>query len=116
MRRTLGDRTHLLDNEGIAYRVRGAQHAMYYRLFPQADVYFAGQEFGTFHALRVLAALRAENRWHHYGPGTIDHPSKRRLMEVFCPRDGAWRERVLRRGREVVSRACVLAFGQDGKK
>jgi len=116
MRKTFGERTQLPDNENIAYRVRGAQHDMYYRLFPQSDVHFATQEFGTIHALRVLAALRAENRWHHYGPGTSDHPSKRQLMEVFCPHDEAWREKVLRRGREVVSQACVLAFGKDAMK
>ena len=116
MRKTFGERMQLLERAGIAYRVRGAQHDMYYRLFPGADVHFAGQEFGTFHALRVLAALRAENRWHHFGSGTADHPSKRQLMEVFCPRDEAWRGKVLRRGREVVILACALAFGDAGKE
>lgn len=116
LRETFGERTQLLDDKSIAYRVRGAQHDMYYRLFPGADVHFAGQEFGTLHVLRVLAALRAENRWHHYGSGTTDHPSKRQLMEVFCPLDEDWRAKVLRRGREVVNQACALAFGEDSKE
>lgn len=85
MREAFRERVQLLDSQGIAYRVRGGQPEIYYRLFPESEVYFAGQEFGTFHPLRVLAALRAENRWHHYGAGTLDHPCKRRLLEAFCP-------------------------------
>ncbi len=115
MRKAFGERMRLADNEGLAYRVRGAQHDMYYRLFPDADVHFATHEFGTLHELRVLAALRAENRWHLYGSGAADHPSKKQLVEVFCPRDEAWRAQVLRRGRAVASQACVLAFGRDDR-
>lgn len=111
MREVFGVRAQLDDDEGVAYRVRGAQHDMYYRLFPRADVQFATQEFGTFSGLRVLAALRAENRWHHYGSGAIDHPVKRQLLNAFCPDDETWRGQVLRRGGEVISQACTLAFG-----
>jgi hypothetical protein len=85
---------------------------MYYRLFPKSEVYFAGQEFGTFHPFRVLAALRAENRWQHYGAGTLEHPSKRKLREAFCPEDEKWRDAVLEQGRDVFVRACALAFKQ----
>ena len=85
---------------------------MYYRLLPKAEVYFAGQEFGTFHALRVLAALRAENRWHHYGAGTLDHPCKRRLLEAFCPGDERWRAAVLQQGQDMFVRACALVSEQ----
>ncbi len=106
---SFGDRVRLQDNAGFAYRVHGAQHDMYYDLFPQAAVHFAGQEFGTLHALRVLAALRAENYWHHRGAGP-DHPSKQALLAAFCPADTAWRARVLARGREVAAQACTLAF------
>jgi len=110
MRNTFGERVQLLDSQGIAYKVRGALFSMYYRLFPRSEVYFAGQEFGTFHPFRVLAALRAENCWHHYGAGTLDHPSNRKLREVFCPNDEKWREAVLQQGRDVFVRACALAF------
>lgn len=112
MRQAFGARTQLANEEGIAYRVSGAQEDMYYRLFPAADVHFATQEFGTVHALHALAALRAENRWHHFGSGSLDHPAKRSLLAAFCPDDEAWRAYVLRRGREVVSQACGLAFGK----
>jgi len=113
MSEAFGERVQLLDSQGIAYRVRGGQPEMYYRLFPESEVYFAGQEFGTFHPLRVLAALRAENRWHHYGAGSLDHSCKRKLRQVFCPDDEKWREAVLKQGREVFLRACILAFEQQ---
>ena len=112
MREAFGERVQLLDRQGIAYRVRGGQPEMYYRLLPKAEVYFAGQEFGTFHALRVLAALRAENRWHHYGAGTLDHPCKRRLLEAFCPGDERWRAAVLQQGQDMFVRACALVSEQ----
>jgi hypothetical protein len=116
MRKAFGERTQSADNESIAYRVRGAHEQMYFRLFSVSAVHFATQEFGTFHVLRVLAALRAENRWHHYGTGTPDHPSKKQLRKMFCPDDDAWRERILRRGQEVVRQACALAFGKDAEE
>lgn len=116
MREIFGERTQLDDNDAVAYRVRGAQHDMYYRLFPRAEVHFATQEFGTFSGLRVLAALRAENRWHHYGQGTVEHPATNQLLHVFCPDDETWRAQVLRRGSAVVHQACALSFNQEEKQ
>ena len=93
-------------------RPRGAQDALYFRMFPAAQIYFAVQEFGTRHPLSVLVALRAENRCHHYGAAGAPeiHRTKRRLLEVFCPSDKRWREQVLKRGREVIGQALALAF------
>jgi hypothetical protein len=105
-----GDRIEFLNKQGIAYAVSGALHEMYFRSFPQARVGFASQEFGTYGALRVAAALRAENRWHHYGGGGINHVSKRALLAVFCPDDESWRASVLARGREVIAQSLRL-FG-----
>ena len=81
------------------------------RVLPGREVYFLTQEFGTYHAMRVLRALRAENRWHHYGDGTVDHPTKRELEEKFSPADEDWRQTVLRRGCEVIGQALTLAVG-----
>jgi hypothetical protein len=112
MHKAYGDRMQLLDLEGIAYTVHGAHHNMYYRLFRQSDIYFAGQEFGTIKSIPVLAALRAENRWHQYGSGALDHPSKKRLLEAFCPSDSTWRARVVEHGHDVLLKAAALAFDQ----
>jgi hypothetical protein len=110
MRAALGERVQPLDTRGVAHEVRGAQYNLYYRLFPKAETYFAGQEFGTYHSMRVLEAMRAENRWHHYGAGTVDHPTKTKLRKVFNPDDARWRRSVLKRGREVINQGLTLAF------
>jgi len=112
MKRAFGERVASLDpDSGPAYRVKGAYDTMYPRVLPGREVYFLTQEFGTYHAMRVLRALRAENRWHHYGDGTVDHPTKRELEEKFSPADEVWRQTVLRRGCEVIGQALTLAVG-----
>ena len=109
LRETFGDPVRSTDpRRGPAYRVRGAYDDLYPRALPQATVHFVAQEFGTYRAVRVLSALRAENRWHHYGAGSIDHRTKRDLAEVFAPADESWRSAVLRRGRVVIGQALAL--------
>jgi len=110
MRGIYGARVAPADGHDSTYHADGSQQEMYGHVFSHANVHFATQEFGTLPPLRVLAALREENRWHHYGGGTLDHPAKRRLLAVFCPPSERWREQVLRRGREVAAQACGLAF------
>jgi hypothetical protein len=112
MQAVYGSRVQALDSSGISYRTRGAQDGLWFRMFPGAQIYFAFQEFGTLHPVRVLAALRAENRRHHYGiPGDERHArAKAKLLEVFCPPRKKWRDRVLSRGQEVIARSLALAF------
>jgi hypothetical protein len=107
MSNAFGDRLELLNPGGIAYCPKGAHHEMYYRSFPDAEVCFASQEFGTYNSWRVLAALRAENRAHHYGarPGVREE-----LVEVFNPSSEEWRRAVLTRGKEVIEQALRLTF------
>lgn len=116
MRAAFGESVQELKTTGMAYEVRGAQHQMYYRLFPGAQVYFASQEFGTYHPIRVLEALRAENRWHHHGSGTVEHPTKAALREVFNPNAVKWRRTILQRGETVLKQGLALAFEQSVKK
>lgn len=111
MKRTFGERVATLDpDRGPAYRVKGAYDTMYPRVLSDEKVYFLCQEFGTYNAVRALSALRDENRWHHYGDGTVDHPAKEELKEKFSPDDESWRQTVLRRGREVIEQGLGLAF------
>src|SRR5262249_27016611 len=64
-------------------------------------------EFGTYPALTVLAALRAENQAHHWGHP--DDPATRRarlrLLEVFAPADPTWRQHTLAQGLAMARRA-----------
>jgi hypothetical protein len=105
-----GERVRPLDaKRSVAYATRGHLGLLYPEVAPRARVRFAFQEFGTMHPIRVLRALREENRWHHYGGGSVSHPSKRALLEVFVPSSREWRERVLGRGREAFAQALGFA-------
>ncbi len=73
-------------------------------------MYFVCQEFGTYNSVEVLRSLRAENRWHHHGEGSVDHPSKPELKETFRPDDESWRRAVLHRGAEVIEQGLGFAF------
>ena len=77
---------------------------------------FAFAEFGTYHPLHVLKALRAENQWEHYsapgghrslrmGAELYLQPEKQRLLEAFCPRSEAWRQACLVQAQSAVQRA-----------
>ena len=46
--------------EGPAYRIRGGIRYMFPRTLPNATVSFVSQEFGTYHSIKVLHALREE--------------------------------------------------------
>jgi hypothetical protein len=89
-----------------AYTVRGSLGAALPRLLPDAQLDFVLQEIGTWSPLRVLGALREENRWHHYGERHPGHPAKRRLMETLCPASPAWREAAVALGADLVYRAA----------
>jgi hypothetical protein len=105
-RRVFGDRVTSSDPEkSAAYRIRGGLQDMVRDSVPTAEVIFATQEFGTYAPTKVLHALRDENRWHHYGNGSLDHRAKRRLKDIFCPADPAWRSSVLSRGEHALRQA-----------
>ncbi len=71
-------------------------------------------EFGTFHPISVLAALRAENAACHWGDRDSKsfRIAKNRLKEAFCPPSESWRETVLSSA-DVVIKRVVKAWGAD---
>ena len=68
---------------------------------------FVNAEFGTYPIVRVLGALRAENRAHFFGrPGTRAHQrATAELLECFCPQSDRWRERAVEQGLAIIGRA-----------
>ena len=68
---------------------------------------FVCAEVGTYPILRVLGALRAENRAHFFGrPGTrANQRAKTELLECFCPRNDRWRELVVEQGLAIIDSA-----------
>ncbi|WP_218080040.1 DUF2817 domain-containing protein [Anthocerotibacter panamensis] len=96
----------------VGYVIQGGLCAALVRLLPQATVDCVTQEFGTGAPLTVLHALREENRWHHYGDGSLNHPAKDRLKQTFQPSTRLWQERVLQQGLTCLSEALRLVTDQ----
>ena len=96
--------------EGIAYPVRGGFGTWCQAMSRDAVYDYICAEFGTYPGLKVLAALRAENRIWHWG--NRDSRSYRRALsrlgEVFTPRDRTWRSTTLDRGLSLVCRGLRL--------
>jgi hypothetical protein len=114
MRACFGARVSPLDPErGPAYRIKGTYNSLFRTLLPGASLFLIGQEFGTYGPVRVLSALRAENRSHHYGSSNARDKATRALREVFAPDDEAWRRAVLARGRVVMGQALELLAYSD---
>jgi Protein of unknown function (DUF2817) len=97
-------------DSGVGYDIQGGYADCFDVLPGGAEMHVVTQEFGTYPSVLVLHALREENRWHHYGDGTIAHPVKRRLKEVFAPKSQAWRETVIRKGVSFVQAVSEYMF------
>ena len=108
-------RRRILGTAGMpaAYTVRGSLGAALPRLLPGVRVSFLLQEIGTWSPLRVLHALREENRWHHYGDGSIDHPAKRCLLEALCPAAASWRDSAGACGTNLIRQSSDWLFGKE---
>lgn len=81
--------------------------------FPDVDYDVVTVRFGARGLLELVAALRAENRAHQYADpaDAIWSASKARLRDAFVPRDPLWRERVVRRGVDIVLAALEAVIG-----
>ena len=111
LRAQLGNRVTPQDPTGIAYRIRGLFVEGLEREIPHADWTCIVQEFGTFHVLPMLKALRQENRWHHYArKEQLDHPVKQQLLRAFCPDDVGWQDQILRRGKELIHEVAAMVL------
>src|SRR5262249_41154050 len=106
--KVFGQRVTALDpDEAVAYRIDGGLESMVFRAITTTRPIFVGQEFGTYKPIKVVHALREENRWHHYGKGTLNHRRKSEIKETFAPADESWRAVVLKRGKELLDQAVA---------
>jgi hypothetical protein len=94
-----------------AYTIRGGMVGALRHTLPSARVDFVLQELGTCSPIAVLGALREENRWHHYGAATVDHPAKLALREALCPGSPVWRRRAVELGLSLLRAAAQFTFG-----
>jgi hypothetical protein len=97
------------DTTGVLYEIQGGLGSWLEQRFANTLYDCVLAEFGTYHSLKVLAAMRRENRAHFYAPhgSSTRRAAKARLLEVFCPASAAWRTKVLNEGLHIVQRALA---------
>lgn len=98
------------ESQVVGYRFPGGHCEVIKELFADKRVDFLTQEFGTYSKLKILKALRDENRYHHYGAGDTTHWSKQQLKEAFCPSDEGWRVPVVSNGIRLVQKVATMLF------
>lgn len=103
------DLESLNNSEGTAYPVCGLFGEWAQRRFGQHKYRMIGAEFGTYNVVRVLAALRAENRAHYYShrESALYRKAKQELVECFCPADIKWRKQVVQSGLSIIRKASL---------
>jgi hypothetical protein len=96
-----------------AYRARGSMAEYFRHRFADRNYHCLTAEFGTYHPMHVLGALRAENRAHFYGKrGEPSYErAKQQVMEAFCPAAPAWRERAMDNGLKIIEQVTSVGFG-----
>jgi hypothetical protein len=74
------------------------------RHFHSRNYRYVGAEFGTHSMIRVLAALRSENRAHFYSAESSPayRRAKSELLECFCPTSLEWRHSVVESGLKII--------------
>ena len=87
------------------YVIRGGISNLFQQVPGKAKLLYFIEEFGTYSALKVVSALREENRWHFYGGGQLEDSTKNTLKEMLCPSTKRWRKYVYARGCDLVYRA-----------
>lgn len=97
------------DKNATAYEASGVFGEWMKQRFASINYRFATPEFGTYGVVRVLGALRAENRAFHYCSTTSSEfvRAKAELLECFSPADSRWRDRVVETGLDIVAKATA---------
>lgn len=110
LRNTFGDEcVESFDPAGVLYEIRGALGPWLEQQLPGVQYDCLLAEFGTYNAIKVLEAMRFENRTHLYAqhdPGLLEQ-GRRRMFEAFCPASAAWREKVLTGALHVAEQAAA---------
>jgi hypothetical protein len=98
----------LAQSRGTAYQASGLFGLWMQRHFHRQAYRFVGAEFGTYQVIRVLAALRAENRAHHHcaADSTAYAHAKRELFECFCPASSTWRRQAVEAALRIVDQGA----------
>jgi len=93
LKRHFGSHVEALDPSGVLYEIRGVLGSWLQQQVPETEYHCMLAEFGTHPVLKVVAALRNENRAHQYGVSddASTHAAKEAMLEAFAPASEAWR-------------------------
>jgi hypothetical protein len=96
--------------KGEYYQARGDLEPFCAALFADRRYQCICAEFGTYPALTVLAALRAENQAHHWGQpdDAATRRARQHLREMFAPADPHWRQTTVTQGLEIIRQAIEV--------
>lgn len=95
------------------FRIRGGMGGALAQALHGTRVDFVLQEIGTHPTLKVLLALREENRCHHYCAPHARHPSKLALLEALSPDSASWRRRAVVHGMALLHAAAKWVFDEQ---
>lgn len=93
--------------DGVLYEIRGALGPWLAECAPDVQYDCLLAEFGTYPGVRVLSALRYDNRVHQHAANVprLKYEARARMLETFCPGATAWRRSVITRALGVVAQA-----------
>ena len=105
------DKVQSLNSDGVLYTIRGEFTYFCRSLFPNKAYYPILVEFGTYPVLKVLYALREENRATHWCKPQDPRLDQARslLKETFAPANIQWQQQVVESSLRVIDQAS-LAF------
>lgn len=92
------------EDDGTSYSAQGVFGEWMQGRLNSRHYRFAAAEVGTYGVIRVLGAVRNENRAHHHAAreSRAFERAKRELLECFCPKSPRWRSEVVERGLDLV--------------
>ncbi len=95
------------DPAKTSYTIRGGLGEWLAETFPFAEYDCLTAEFGTYNVLRIVEALRTENRQFQWGEPTAPatRSAKSHLKEAFAPKSADWRNRCVEQGLGIVRQA-----------
>lgn len=95
------------DGASVSTAIAGPLASSLDHLLPEAEITAVALEFGTYPVQTVLNALRADNWLHTHG--IVDTPTgrdiKKEIKRAFYPQEESWKNSVLSKSLEVISRA-----------
>jgi hypothetical protein len=95
----------------VAYDIRGGMMDGVMARWPNIEWTSIIQEFGTVKPVKVLQALRAENRMTQWSAieerKKLNTPERRKLVETFNPSSDKWRSMIMTRGQQLVDDAIT---------